>query len=149
MICHPFLKSFLRLSHLLYWYVVMSHDLLNLVTKSEWTFKMSNFVICIARRLIQILLIITSYIKDNAKVCLRFKVQIFWEGQRNLKKISYFVLTLCKWFKNNLVIFFKFCGFPTIYELFFYTFLDCQHAPTKCLRLSQKLPIWDNFIFIY
>ena len=30
-------------------YVMMSHDLLNLVTKSKWTLKMSNLVICETR----------------------------------------------------------------------------------------------------
>ena len=54
-------------------------------------------------------------IGNRIRIC---KVQIIWEGHKNLKKISHFVLTLiCNNLKKSWEIFFKFCGLLTKSEL--------------------------------
>ena len=40
-----------------------------------------------------------------------YKVQIFWEGHKNLKKISHFVLTLLSYFKKRWEFFSNFVAF--------------------------------------
>ena len=68
-----------------------------------------------------------------------FKVQIFWEGHKKLKKIFHFVLTCLSNFKNEWDFFFKFCGLLIISELYISFLMSSKDFWTQVPKNSNIL----------